>query len=251
MTGQSKLIMMMSDEDILDKRYENGKIYTIKHPKDDKVYVGSTIRTLNNRFGKHKKDYDCCLYKYVNGNFDGWYIELYENYPCKNKYILLRREGEVTKLIGSINTRIAGRKGKEWYEDNKEKVLKRCEKYREDNKEKLAEYSKEYREANKDKISQYKKQYRQDNKDKIAESLKQYYQDNKDKLTEYKKQHHQANKDKIAERRKQYYEANKDRVLEFNRQKVICDRCGFESNRSNLPRHKKTAKCINFNPTQK
>ena len=204
MTGQSKLVVMISDEDIVDKRYENGKIYTIKHPENDNIYVGSTINSLNERFGKHKDHNTCSLYKYVNGNFDGWYIELYENYPCKNKYELERREGEVTRLIGTINECIAGRTYKEYYEDNRDKLL---------------EYHKEYYEAN---------------KDKLLEGMKEYRESNKDKIAEYKKQYRQANKEKIAEQRKQ---------------RVICDRCNFEGNKYSLPRHKKTQKCINFNPS--
>ena len=189
MTGQSKLIMMMSDEDIVDERYKNGKIYTIKHPEDDKVYVGSTIRTLNHRFNGHKKCYTCSLYKYVNGNFDGWYIELYEDYKCKNKYELRKREGEVTKQIGTINKQIAGRTKKEWWEANRDELL---------------------------------------------EEMKEYYEANREKKLIYQKEYRQFNKDTIKEKQKQ---------------KVICDRCGFEGNISHIARHKKTPKCINFKPS--
>ena len=204
MTGQSKLIMMMSDKDIVDKRYENGKIYTIKHPEDDKVYVGSTIKSLKHRFYRHKEGINCSLYKYVNGNFDGWEIKLYEDYPCKNKYELQKREGDIIRQLETINKQIAGRTKKEYHEDNRDNILEQ------------------------------KKVYYEANKDKLAEQKKQNYENNKDKLVEQSKQYRQANKEKIAERRKQ---------------KVICDRCGCESTKLHIARHKRTLKCINFNPT--
>ena len=33
-----------------------------------------------------------------------WNMRLYENYPCKNKEQLLKRENEIMKRIGSLNT---------------------------------------------------------------------------------------------------------------------------------------------------
>ena len=89
MVAFSKLPVMMSDEDVVDKRYENGKIYLVKCKNDDTlIYVGSTHMSLEKRFCNHKTDKKCSLYKYVNDDWDNWFIELYENYPCKNKHIL-------------------------------------------------------------------------------------------------------------------------------------------------------------------
>ena len=194
MTGQSKLVVMISDEDIVDKRYENGKIYTIKHPQDDKVYVGSTINSLNDRFNGHKRDKTCSLFKYVDGNFDGWYIELYEDFPCKNKYELRKKEGHIIKQIGTINKYIAGRNAKEWCEDNKYTVLKRCKKYRKDNKDNIAERKKIYYESNKDKILEKHKQWYENNKYKLSEQRKQKvicdrcgFEGRKDCLQEHKR----------------------------------------------------------------
>ena len=33
-----------------------------------------------------------------------WYIELYENYPCANIEEILKRENEVIREIGTLNT---------------------------------------------------------------------------------------------------------------------------------------------------
>jgi len=159
MVAFSKLPVMMSDEDVVDKRYENGKIYIVKCKYDDElVYVGSTYRTLEVRFWGHKSDKTCSLYRYVNGDWDNWYIELYENYPCKNKYHLERREGEVQRVIATINQVVAGRTKKEYHQDNYEKFLEYQKQYRKDNREMYLEYSKHYRQDNHEKISEKKKE---------------------------------------------------------------------------------------------
>ena len=66
--------------------YSKGQIYTIRCRTDDtKIYVGSTIQPLYKRFYSHKIDskkekcMNVKLYIEVNGNWDDWYIELYEN----------------------------------------------------------------------------------------------------------------------------------------------------------------------------
>ncbi len=113
---------------------------------------------------------------------DNFYIELYENFSCENIEQLLQREGEIIRLIGNLNKRIAGRTHKEYKKE-----------YRENNKDKINEYKKEYRRNNKDKINEY----RENNKDKIKEINKEYRENNKEKLLEQKKQYRENNKDKI------------------------------------------------------
>ena len=129
--------------------YNKGKIYTIRCRTDDTlIYVGSTIQPLSVRIGGHKiKSRDIkhqyrLIYKTINNNWDNWYIELYEPYPCENKEQLCRREGEVIRSIATLNSEIAGRTKKEHYEDNKDKLL--------DN---MKDYSKTYRKNNKDDIA--------------------------------------------------------------------------------------------------
>jgi len=147
----------------IDERYKRGKIYTIRCLNDDSlVYVGSTIDTLAKRIGGHrrrsKQKPDRVLYKYVNNDWDNWYIELYEDFACNSKNELERREGEVIRQIGNLNHTIAGRDSKQYRQDNHDKILEK------------------------------KKQYRQDNRDKIAEGDKKYYEDNRDKILERQKQ---------------------------------------------------------------
>ena len=129
--------------------YNKGKIYTIRCRTDETlIYVGSTIQPLSVRIGGHKCDsrvikyQNRLIYKTINNNWDNWYIELYEVYPCENKEQLCKREGEVIRGIGTLNSDIAGRTKKEYYENNKDKLL--------DN---MKDYSKTYRKNNKDDIA--------------------------------------------------------------------------------------------------
>ena len=125
--------------------YNLGKIYTVRCMGDEiPIYVGSTANSLSARLSGHKQDKNCSLYKYIhqhyNGCWDNWYIELYEAFPAKNKEELNQLEGEIIRLIGTINKRIAGRKPKEFYLDNREDRLKYQRQYDSEHKEEKLKY---------------------------------------------------------------------------------------------------------------
>ena len=131
--------------------YTKGKIYTIRCRTDDTlIYVGSTIQPLSVRFGGHKvksnnaKYQNNLLYRNINHNWDNWYIELYEENSCENKEQLGKREGEVIRLIGTLNSRIEGRTKKEYYKDNTNKILDYQKQFYLDNKGKILEQRKTY-----------------------------------------------------------------------------------------------------------
>lgn len=156
--------------------YSKGKIYTIRNRNDDtKVYVGSTIQPLAVRFGGHKrrsndeKKNHYKLYVEVNNDWSNWYIELYENCPCSSKEELHKREGEVIRLIGTLNMCIAGRTKKQYTEDTKD--IKR-------------EYDLLYRTINKEKRTKQKKEYYEKNKDLINSKTRDNYYTNIDKIKE-------------------------------------------------------------------
>jgi len=215
--------------DTIDERYKRGKIYIVKCKYDDNlIYVGSTIRKLNRRFADHRCNKDCSLYQYVNGDWDNFYIELYEECPCNNKKELFKREGEVIRLIGTINYRIAGRNGKEYYEDNKEILAEKAKEWREDNKEILAEKKKIYRENNKEKLAEKYKEWYEDNREIISGKVKIYYENNKERKIQYQRI---------------YREANIEKIKQFKNENVKCDNCGDYITRCNLKRHKKSKKC--------
>ena len=159
----------------MDARYHRGKIYTIRCRYDDsKIYVGSTINDLSRRMTGHRclslrKSFK--LYQEVNGDWDNWYIELFENYPCNSKQELEKREGEVIRQIGTINKVIPGRTRQEFWQ-----------KYKKDNAEKIRVYKQSYYQNNKDEKKLEHQQYYADNIDKIRERHKEYAKSNHNKI---------------------------------------------------------------------
>jgi hypothetical protein len=209
--------------------YNNGKIYTIRcRDNDSLIYVGSTIQPLYKRWDAHKRfhsndkfhDYNMKVYvKMREIGIESFYIELYETFPCNSKEELNRREGEIIREIGTLNTKIAGRTRSEYREENKEKIALTTK-----------EYDIKYREQNAEKI----KQYYQDNKAKILEQQKEYYKNNEDKLNERKK----INNNKYKTRRN-----------EINIE-VVCS-CGCKLQKYALYRHLKSKKHLAFEIQEK
>ena len=147
--------------------YKNGKIYKIVDNAYTKMYIGSTTQSLSKRFSKHKGDYK--IWKNGKTNYVSSYcifdefgienckIELIENYICNSKNELERKEGEHIKNNDCVNKVIAGRTKKEYYNDNKNKILEKAKEYYNDNKKEISENKKEYYEANKQQILNIKK----------------------------------------------------------------------------------------------
>lgn len=193
-----------------ENKYKQGKIYTIRSPNTDKIYIGSTVQQLHKRFGDHKYEYMNQDVKYrmtsskiiACGNS---YIELLENYPCNSKSELEKREGELireNKLI-AVNRHIPLRTDKEYREDNADKI-------------------KLWHDTHKD----WKKKYREDHKDDAI----RYYEENREKFL----------KDKKAN-----YQKNKEAVKAKNSIKILCE-CGKEYYPNNRTHHFRTSHHINF-----
>lgn len=160
----------------------NGKIYTLRCVNDDTlIYVGSTIHSLECRFNEHKKSSrnkkrtEWKIYKAIAGDWENWYIELYEDCPCNTLEELRKREGEIIKEVGSLNTYIAGRTKKEWCEDNKERLELERKVYYQNNKEKNKEKRKKYYQANKEKNKEARKRYYETHREQIAKGKRDWY----------------------------------------------------------------------------
>ena len=104
-------------------------------------------------------------------------IYLVENYPCQSKEELRAKEGEWIKKLGTLNDRIAGRDGRQWYEENREEHLQKCKEYRVENTEKVKQREIEYRNRNIEKIRErdrqrYKEHQKKENECKTMERQK-------------------------------------------------------------------------------
>jgi len=92
---------------------------------------------------------------------------------------------------------------KQYYQKNKERILKRAKSYNkiwyQKNKRKRQQQIKEWYQKNKEKSAQYHKKWYQKNKRKIAQRSKKYYQKNKIKIRQYHRNYNQKNKEKILQ----------------------------------------------------
>jgi hypothetical protein len=163
------------------RRYQKGKIYSIRSHQTDKYYIGSTCLGLCQRLHKHRKNYKSYLNdkgNYISSieilKYEDHYIELLEDFSCKSKRELEKREGELQRQYKNdiVNN---------YYAHNTPEQLKEQQKiYQEINKNKISENKKKYYEVNKEKILEEKKMYRDKNREKINELQKQNYQKKKE-----------------------------------------------------------------------
>ena len=153
--------------------YQNGKIYKLESKEGKCMYIGSTCRKLNARLRDHKSDFK--RYEKTNHyvtsfeilKYTDFTISLIEAYPCNNVSELRRKEGEYIKKFDCVNQTIAGRTYSEWYNTNKEKILKYRKKYYNENKDKSIKDVQKYYQKNKQSKILYASEYRETNKEKL------------------------------------------------------------------------------------
>jgi hypothetical protein len=137
-----------------------GRIYAVRSPNTDKIYIGSTIMPLSKRMYQHRHLNNLCTSKQII-EAGSAYIELIENYECNDKNELHKREGELIREHKNIcvNKFIPCRTKIEYRNENKEKLSASEKIYRNKNKEKLSQWHKEYYSKNEKNRKEYKKQY--------------------------------------------------------------------------------------------
>jgi hypothetical protein len=212
-------------EETKENKYSRGKIYKLVPKTYEGVYItyyGSTCeKYLSSRLSKHKYDYKNKIVSsfklFEDYGIDNIDIILVENYPCNNRYELEARERFYIEGNICLNKAIPTRTYKEYYQDNKEEI---------------SEKGKKYRELNKEIISEKKKIIRQENIEQYREMDRLRHQKRKDD-------------DNYKEMKKLNYEKNKEKILEKMKMKIKCE-CGSEIRISDLLRHEKTTKHLNF-----
>lgn len=123
---------------IINRKYRRGKIYIIKSPNFPRYYIGSTCMNLDTRFFYHNAAMNTTATAIIKAG--DAYIELLEDYPCKTKEELLRREGELIREYGdlAINHNIAGRTKYEYHAEVFSDYNKsRCKDYYNSTKERI------------------------------------------------------------------------------------------------------------------
>ena len=141
------------------------------------IYVGST-RSFRQRKNQHKcncnnennKIYNFYVYQFIrdNGGWSNWTMISLYNGQFENKRELERKEREfIETLKSSLNKVIPTRTDKEYYLDNKEKIMEKHKKYKEENKEKISVQTKQYDETR----IEIRKQKYENNKEQILEHI--------------------------------------------------------------------------------
>ena len=130
-------------------KYKDGKIYAVRNDITEDIYIGSTTMALSKRMVKHRCDaktrpHLSFFYTFMSETgIEHFYIELVENYPCNSVEELRKREGEITREIGTLNKRIEQRDMKEYfrqcYQENIERYRENKKKWKANNREKVNE----------------------------------------------------------------------------------------------------------------
>ena len=147
--------------------YKNGKIYKIESHLGDKIYIGSTTKQyLSQRMVYHRsnhKNWKIGKYHYVSSfdvfdeyGIDNCQIILLENFPCSSRDELHSKEAHYIKSMPCVNKVIPNRSDKEYYQDNKEKIIENVKQYYKENVERITEYGYQYRKQNAERIREKK-----------------------------------------------------------------------------------------------
>tara|TARA_R110000782_G_scaffold166086_1_gene258044 strand:- start:232 stop:825 length:594 start_codon:yes stop_codon:yes gene_type:complete len=88
--------------------YNKAQIYKITSPNTSKVYYGSTVKTLAQRFAHHKCTTGCSSREIINAG--GADIKHIEWFPCDNKHALEDREAYfiLNNWDGCVNRAVPG-----------------------------------------------------------------------------------------------------------------------------------------------
>jgi DNA polymerase III delta prime subunit len=176
--------------------YSLGKVYKIVG--NGKIYVGSTCeRLLCQRLAGHRRQYNLLLKKvderYVTSyecvSDPECYIELLELCSCSCKDELLKCEAKWIRELECVNKVVPDRTRKEWYNDNKTKILEKQKAYAEQHVEEKKEYAKIYYEIHKEDHRAWQKEYNETNKEHLAQKTKEYYEANKEAILKRHKEY--------------------------------------------------------------
>lgn len=106
--------------------YAKAKIYAVRSPHTDKVYIGATTTSLNDRMivhrSRHKRRSAECSAKDILDCGDA-HIELVEEFPCETRAQLAIREAAVLDAHPTaVNKNRPGRSREQWLVDNCDKI---------------------------------------------------------------------------------------------------------------------------------
>jgi hypothetical protein len=136
-----------------DKIYKTAFVYSLIANKSGDMYIGSTIKSLEQRLKNHESNYRC----FMNGTSKK-YITSYEilkqgDYRIESQHDLInctkkqlrQSEGESIQLFNCVNKRVECRTPEEYRKAHYEEIKENKANYREDNREELRQKQEDYR----------------------------------------------------------------------------------------------------------
>tara|TARA_R110002020_G_scaffold313285_1_gene528578 strand:- start:29 stop:661 length:633 start_codon:yes stop_codon:yes gene_type:complete len=204
--------------------YRIGSIYRITKIDDPTInYIGSTFKTLQQRWRVHKskKENGCSIGKLLNKyGCDKFKIVVIQKYQvCDDKH--LRAYEQL------------------WI--NKYKMNKSCINKQDAFCILKKEQKKQYRLEHREEMKEYQKEYKLEHKEQLKEKLKQYRLEHREHLKAKSKQYNQENKEK----RKQYRLEHKEQIKARKGEKIECE-CGCIIIRDMIARHRRSTKHISI-----
>jgi len=233
--------------------FGQGRIYIIRNTVNTRCYCGSTVRTLAERMYEHRKrakgeahDGEMEIIKAMREHgVDAFHIELVKDFPCERREQLNAEEGKVIREMKTLvpdgyNAYVAGRKPKEYREDNSEALKQKNREWQAANKDKSKEYrkayynvhkveraakQKAYYEANVDKKNEkyeYIQKWRAANPDKVKvaqkKALRKYAAANREKINQNAREYKAAHKEAFTQKRREFEAANREKINQYARE---------------------------------
>jgi len=210
-----------------EDRYQHGKIYRLVC-EDSHFYIGSTVTSLEKRFGCHMYSIEKRLcggkYKYLYTiPINEIYIELVERFPCETREQLRKRENDHIIRYKDhplcLNTYHAyqdeydkKRYHAAYYRNHRESIKKDQQQYYEENREKILAYHVRYSEENADQIKARRDAYKASHRKELAEKQRAYAKEHQEEVRIKQKEYRDSHKEKLQEYFKTYAENNKEAV---------------------------------------
>ena len=215
------------EHDDPEDRYQHGKIYRLIC-EDSHFYIGSTVTSLEKRFGCHLYAIEkrLCGGKYVHMYtipMNEIQIELIEQFPCDTRAQLRKRENDHISRYKDdplcMNTYRAYREeddkkryDAEYYRNNRESIKKAQQQYYEENRERIRAYHVRYSEEHPDRIAACQATYKASHRKELAEKQRAYAKEHPEKISIKQKEYRDSHKEELKEYFKTYAEKNKEAV---------------------------------------
>ena len=130
----------------------SAKVYKISSSVMNGIYIGSTKKTLNERYSGHMSNYRSYLkhnknfytvFNIFNHGVEHCKIELLEEFPFTSNKALFERERYYINILNSVNKYIPNRTYQEYCFDHKDDIKIRKRIYYINNKEKIKQHYKD------------------------------------------------------------------------------------------------------------